>query len=152
MKNKIKKVKVVTFSEAITLFDELKKTGKTFRVDFIKKSTGKVRTIVGRFGVVKYLVNPANRKRKTYRKPSYLLTVFEWGNSYRSFSMDNILTIKKGDTLYTFNILNNYDLGDTPDKFGTYVLSKARAFPAITSVLFPQDSDPLGDALKEMTV
>lgn len=136
MKTKVENIQVMKLSEAMALLNELRKTGKTFRIDFVKKSTGKVRTMVCRFGVTKHLTTPFGTRKRRVR-PIDILTVYEWGVGYRSLGIDNIILIKKGNTAHLFTNLNNYEVSGIPApiEFGTYNL-KPQCIKAHTSLLF----------------
>ena len=137
MSKKVNQIKVLKLSEAIALLKELRTTGKTFRIDFIKKSTGRVRTMVCRMGVRKYhVINP---KRVMRSRPNDIMTVYEWGNNYRSLCIDNIILIKKGSILYSFHILNNLRASHLPAEIGIFDIPPVQ-FPAYTSILKPNDN------------
>ena len=141
MKNKITTIEVVTLSGAIALLKGLRTSGKTFRIDFVKKSTGNLRSMVCRMGVTKHLT--PNPKRRAYNRPNDIMTVWEWGQGYKSLGMDRIIAIKQGNTLYTFNVVNNLTMPQFPSKCGTYPLPREATMPAFTSVLRNEPQEPV---------
>jgi len=123
----IEEIVVPTTAEIINLFDKLRHNGRIFRVDFIKRTTGEIRTMICRFGVTVYLKGG----KKAYNAGDKgLFTVWAFDRQgYRSIPIDNLLSLKTGGTLYQFNTdvaPGHYH----PDYIGVY-----RTIPAATSPL-----------------
>jgi len=100
----ISKVKVVTFSGAMSILDDVRRSGKVFRADFRKKD-GKMRTMVCRCGVKVHLTGGG---AKYSFKDKGLLSVFEFGTGYRTIRLDELHIIKIGGVLYDFRTLNGF--------------------------------------------
>jgi hypothetical protein len=128
----VEKAIVPTLAEIINLFDKLRKSGKVFRVDFVKRGDGSLRTMVCRFGVKKYL---KGGKRSFDAGDKGLFTVWEFGKGYRSITIDNLILLKTAGMVYYFN--TQVPSGDyTYDKIqSTFEESyeHARTIPASTS-------------------
>lgn len=122
----VEHVVVPTLAQIINLFDKLRKSGKVFRVDFVKRTTGEARTMVCRFGVKKYL---KGGQRSFDAGDKGLFTVYEFGKGYRSITIDNLLILKTGGIVYVFS---------TTLKPGTYRWNRDpyKAFPARTSPMY----------------
>lgn len=96
----VNKFVVPTLAETMNLFDKLKASKKLFRVDFIKRTTGEMRTMICQFGVKKYLHGGS---ASYHFGDKGLLSVFEHGTGYRSIPIDNILFIKFAGAVYHLN-------------------------------------------------
>lgn len=110
----IEKAIVPTLAETINLFDKLRRSGKVFRVDFVKRSTGTRRTMVCRFGVTKHL---KGGKKAFDAGDKGLFTVWEFGKGYRSIAIDNLILLKTAGQVYYFNTKippGDYTNADTP--------------------------------------
>ena len=124
----VKELVVPTLAEGIQLFNKLQRTGKVFRVDFIKKSDNSVRTMVCRCGVH----SKTNGKGAKYNAlEKGLLTVWEFGKGYKVISIDNILLVKFGGVAYAFS-------DDLPKgKYQSKALDlSGRTIPARTSPMY----------------
>jgi len=125
----LKTAKVLSFLGAVRILEKIQ-DGKVFRVDFIKKTDGKKRTMVCRTGV---------RSKATGAGAKYsfslkgLLSVWEFGKGYRAIPIENIIFIKQGSVLYDFRRLlhgfDTYSIGEYPVN-GLY---SSRTIPAHNS-------------------
>ena len=98
----IEKVVVPTMAEVINLFDKLRASKQVFRVDFLKRTTGEMRTMVCMFGVTKHL---KGGKKAYDAGDKGLFTVWSFDRQgYRSITIDNIRCVKTGGTLYYFDV------------------------------------------------
>ena len=105
----LKKLVVPTLSGTLNLFDSLRKSGKVFRVDAVKKD-GSNRTFVCRCGV-----KPSgdSSKGRAYDPGSKgLLNVFEFGKGYRMVNIDTITFIKHEGVGYILQ--SNLPTGEYP--------------------------------------
>lgn len=93
---------VTSLSQAIRVLNSLR-NGQIFRIDFMKKTTGSMRTMVCRCGVKK---GQSGKGASFSFEGKGLLPVYEFGKGYRSIPIDNIKAIKKGGTIYRFDVLN----------------------------------------------
>ena len=96
----VEKIVVPSLAQTINLFDKLRTTGKVFRVDFVKRTTGETRTMVCRFGVKKGL---RGGKKAYDAGDKGLFTVWDFGKGYRSITIDNIIFVKTGGVVYYLN-------------------------------------------------
>lgn len=124
-------VVVPTLHETLNLFNTLKDSGKIFRVDFTKKD-GSGRTMVCRCGV---------KSKRTGQGAKYsfrekgLLSVWEFGNGYRSVNIDNIVCIKHGGKLYAFKDVESLPCGSYPrNMFNDHITG--RTISALTSPMY----------------
>jgi len=123
---KVEGIEFVTrLSQAMGVLDSLS-DGRIFRVDFLKKSTGEMRTIVGRKGVTVGVKGTGKRYTGTE-----LVKVYEFGGGWKQFSVDNVKTIKKDGILYKFDLMNT-SLG-RHKSVSTVIIG--RTVPAYTSPL-----------------
>lgn len=97
---------VVSLSQATRLFSEIRKSGRVARIDFEKKSDGRMRTMVCRMGVRKYASGKGNKGFSFADKG--LLPVYEFGKGYRSIPIDNITGIKFNGCWYDFRNINGF--------------------------------------------
>ena len=96
----VQKMIVPTLAETMNLIDKLKRSKKLFRVDFLKRTTGEMRTMVCRFGVTKHL---KGGKRAYDFGDKGLLSVYDINKQgYRSIPIDNITLIKSAGIVYRF--------------------------------------------------
>lgn len=128
---KITKAVICSLVDAMQIINAVKTNGQMFRVDFIKRTDGTIRTIVGRCGV-KYATTGAGAAYKAADKA--LITVFESGNGYRTVPIEGILGIKQAGVWYDFTQINGV-------KSYTHDVIKVnggngRTLPAKTSPLF----------------
>lgn len=130
----VQKVVVPTLAEAINLFDKLRKTGKIFRVDFVKRTNGENRTMVCRFGVGKH-TKGGKRRYDACDKGLFLVWDFN-KQGYRMITIDNMICLKTGGVVYWFDdsilVANKYDVPVTTN-IGDL---KGRTLPAFTSPLY----------------
>lgn len=103
MSKKIERVENPTWIEANKLINKLRKSGKLFRVDFVKRTDESVRSMVCRFGV-KSEFKGGKSAYAPYDKD--LLVVYEPFVGYRSIPMETIIIVKTDATLYDFRQLN----------------------------------------------
>lgn len=98
---KVEKFVVPTLAEIINLFDKLRRNGRIFRVDFIKREDGSTRTMLCRFGVKKHLKGG----KATYDAGDKgLFFVYDTNKQGpRSFAIDNVVCVKSGGVVYWFN-------------------------------------------------
>jgi len=127
----VDKFVVPTLAQTINLFDKLRRSGKVFRVDFIKRGDGSMRTMVCRFGVKKYL---KGGKKAFDAGDKGLFTVWEFGKGYRSITIDNLELVKVGGVAYLFN--TNRVPGESSAE-GMYNFG-SRTIAASTSPLYEQ--------------
>lgn len=126
---KITKVVTVGLIEAMAIMDTIKSNGQMFRIDFIKRSDGSIRTIVGRCGV---------KFAKTGDGAAYnfkdkgLISVFESCSGYRTIPVDGILGIKQGGVWYDFRDINRRK---TVIRHVDGISGGFRTIPAFTSPL-----------------
>lgn len=119
-----------TLAEAINLFDKLRRSGKVFRVDFVKRGDGTVRTMVCRFGVKKYT---KGGKKAFDPGDKGLFTVYEFGVGYRSITIDNLILLKVSGVVYQFN----HSLTNPPVPTAELGMgSISRTMPAMTSPMY----------------
>ena len=124
----VEKALVPTLAEIINLFDKLRRSGKVFRVDFIKRTDGSVRTMICRFGVKKYLKGG----KKAYDSGDKgLFTVYEFGKGYRSITIDNLILLKTAGVVYYFN--TKVEPGEYMYSNDNYHIFRPRTIPASTS-------------------
>lgn len=83
-------MKIITREQAVEMINNTK--GKFFRVDFIKKSTGKSRRMCGRTGVKKYL-SPTPTKKPVMNNPD-IIKMHESFVGYRSFDINSLQKLK----------------------------------------------------------
>jgi hypothetical protein len=102
-------------------------SGRLFRVDFLKKGDGTMRTVVGRRGVT-IGVKGTGKKYKG----SELIKVYESGGGWKQFSIDMVKTIKADAILYKFDLINP-SLGKHRD-IDTKIVG--RTVPAYTSPMY----------------
>lgn len=121
---------VPTLAESVNLFNKLRSSGQVFRADFIKRTTGEMRTMVCRCNVRKYL---KGGKASYHFGDKGLLSVYEFGKGYRSIAIDNLHVIKFGGVVYLF---------DTHLEVGHYsheevsIRGFTRTIPASTSPMY----------------
>jgi hypothetical protein len=125
----IEAVVVPTMSEAVMLIDDIRNSGKVFRVDFKKRTTGTRRTMVCRCGVQSEK-NGGGKKYNFSKKG--LISVYEFGKGYRTIPIDNIEGIKHKAIYYVL------DTPATPGVYGTkaVVTNKKGTVPSITSPMY----------------
>ena len=132
---KVEKLIVPTLAQTINLFDKLRRSGKIFRVNFTKRTTGENRTMICRFGVTKHL---KGGKLGYDAGNKGLFTVWSFDKQgYRSITIDNINFVKVGGTVYLMN--TEIPVGDysesTAEVFSTRGM---RTVPSATSPLFAE--------------
>jgi len=127
----INNVVVPNLSGTLNLFDSLKNSGKVFRVDVRKRSDGTMRTMICKCGVVPK--NPSGKKRTYDPASKGLLTVWEFGNGYRTINLDGITLIKHKGTVYVMN--TTLAPGDYQKSLISHNL-RGRTVKAITSPLY----------------
>ena len=125
---KVENQKVPSLAESMNLINKLRRSGKVFRADFVKRGDGSVRTMVCRFGVKRYL---KGGKLAFDAGDKGLLTVWEFGKGFRSIPIDNIILIKSAGTVYYFN--TKIAPGDYTHSYFDNVPKVTRTIPASTS-------------------
>lgn len=96
----IKEVQVIGLAGAIRLFNKLRASGQTFRIDWVKKN-GEHRTASSaRFGVHAGLTGDGQGYDSLEKG---LMTIYEFGKGWRQVQIDTIENIKHGGVLYLFN-------------------------------------------------
>jgi hypothetical protein len=127
-----KKVEGIEFvtrpSQVINVLDKIS-DGRVFRVDFKKLGDGSMRTLVGRKGVSKGVKGTGKRKSTAQ---TGLVTVFEFGQGFKQFQIDNVKTIKHAGIIYKFDLINQ-SLGQDRDVSTEIV---GRTVPAYTSPMY----------------
>ena len=126
----VEKLIVPTLAESVNLFNKIRNSGKVFRADFIKRGNGKMRTMVCRCNVKKYL---KGGKASYHFGDKGLLSVFEFGNGYRSIAIDNLHRIKFGGVVYLFN--TEADAGHYPVEHN-FAQDYGRTYPASNSPMY----------------
>ena len=116
MSKKIESFNKLNWIEASKLLSKLKRSGEFFRVDFIKRTDGEIRSMVCRFGVKSELKGGTRR----YKPGAHdLLTVHETFIGYRTVPMDGIVFIKADGVVHDFKVVN--DLPTIPKYRGVKV-------------------------------
>lgn len=127
----IKDVVVPTVSQMVALIEEVKYSGKVFRVDFTKRSDGSKRTMIARCGV-KSELKGGKRPYKFSNKG--LLSVYEFGSGYKTVPLDNVTMLKIGGVAYFPNA------PVSPGSYGIEALpiqaQGKRTLPAHTSPMY----------------
>jgi hypothetical protein len=131
----VEKLVVPTLAQTVNLFDKLRKSGKVFRVDFIKRTNGERRTMVCRFGVKKHLKG-GKLRYDAGNKGLFTVWCFDKA-AYRSVTIDNINFIKTGGTIYLLN--SELPAGDySSSTVEVFHRKGLRTVPASTSPLFTE--------------
>lgn len=139
----VEKFVVPTLAETMNLINKLKSNHRVFRADFLKRTTGEMRTMLCMFGVKKHL---KGGKAAYHFGDKGLLSVFDINKqAYRSIPIDNIRLIKSAGIVY---LLNNSLPAGAYDPTGFYEeYPNHRTVPASTSplqvALTTGDSAPL---------
>jgi len=128
----ISKAVVVSTSQGVSLLRKLQNNGKVFRVDFFKKDMSQ-RTMVCRCGVKSKLKGGKASYNFTDKG---LLSVWEFGNGYRTVNVDKIIFIKYGGVLYVFDA--PVPNGEYPASAFLSVKSGRRTIKARTSPMYAE--------------
>jgi len=126
---KVNQLEIVSLSSALKVLNIIK-SGQIVRIDF-KKKDGKMRTIVGRTGVGKFVNGKGARYDATEKG---LITIFELGSGYRTIAVDRIFGVKYAGTYYSFDYLQGAQT-HAPGLYKAYP-TRGRTYPAFTSPMY----------------
>jgi hypothetical protein len=129
----IEKMIVPTDVEVMDLFAKLRRTKQVFRVDFIKRTTGELRTMLCQFGVKKHLKGGKAAYNPSKKNLFFIYSSDKQG--YRSFGLNDALLLKHGGIVYNLNKETNIRQG----VYKVHLPPGRRTFEAHTSPIYQVD-------------